>query len=165
MKKLNKKPFNAGVVAKKINVESIYNQMRQLIARRNSLQEKQQNLWKVIGRNHCDRREEMAKITNEIGQCTHKLNGLINKLCQYRKTHKAMKLACQYLNGEITRINKIINHQANTVNQVERGRWGLIDSSGRSHTDTTSLRNYIKIKKEQVAKLQQWKQVVQKYAA
>jgi hypothetical protein len=107
----------------------------------------------------------MSRISAEIGECTHKLNGLINNLCQYRKTHKAMNLADRYLQGEISRINKIIQHQENTANKVDRGVCCLINDSGVTHTNTSGLRSYIKTKKEQVAKLQQWKQVVQKYAA
>jgi len=163
MKNTNKKPFTAGVVAKKIDVESIYKQMQQALTKRNNLQDKHDELWKVIKRNHCDRSGQMATITKGIGQCTHKLNGLMNNLCQYRKTHKAMNLANRYLQGEISRINKIIQHQENTVNKVDRGWCCLINDSGVSHTDTSGLRRYIKTKKEQVAKLQKWKQVVQKY--
>ena len=110
MKKTNQKPF-ARVIAKKIDVESIYKQMQQVLAQRKALQEKQDELWKVIKRNHCNRSSQMDSITNGIGKCTHKLNGLISNLCQYRKTHKAMGLANRYLQGEIGRINKIIQHQ------------------------------------------------------
>lgn len=163
MKNTKRKPFNAGVVAKRIDVESIYKQMQQVLAKRNSLQEKQDELWKVIKRNHCNRSSQMSFISKEIGKCTHELNGLISQLCQYRKTHKAMNLADRYLQGEISRINKIIQSQTNTVNSVERGWSTLISASGVTDTDTSSLRRYIKLKQEQVAKLQKWKQVVERY--
>lgn len=164
MKKTNQKPF-ARVIAKKIDVESIYKQMQQVLAQRKALQEKQDELWKVIKRNHCNRSSQMDSITNGIGKCTHKLNGLISNLCQYRKTHKAMGLANRYLQGEIGRINKIIQHQQNAVNKVERGWSVLVRDTGVTHTDTSQLRRYIKLKQEQVAKLQKWQQVVQRYAA
>ena len=165
MKRINKRPFNAGVIERRIDVESIYNQMRQTIATRNELQKRHDELWKVIKKYDCDKSRLMDQIDNKIGACTHKLNGLIGNLCQYRKTHKAMTLAYRYLGGEIERINKIIHSKIKTINEVERGRCCLISSKGVTHTDTTALRNYVKTKQEQVARLQKWKQVVQKYAA
>ena len=76
-----------------------------------------------------------------------------------------MNLADRYLQGEISRINQIIQHQERTIHKVERGWTALINDSGVTHTDTSGLRQYIRQKQEQVAKLQKWRQVVQRYTA
>ncbi len=165
MNKTNRKPFNAGVVGKRIDIESIYRQMQHELAKRKDLQEKQDALWKIIKRNHCNRSAQMDDISRGIGKCTHRLNELISDLCQYKKNHKAMNLAYRYLTGEIERINKIIQHQTNTIYEVDRGYSTLVNDSGYTHTDTSNLRRYVNLKREQVAKLQKWKEVVSRYIA
>ena len=85
----------------KIDINSLYNELREALATRNSLEEKQRNLWSIIKRSKKDLNFEMNKIDIKIGENTHKINMIISKLSHYNKTHKAMSMAKDYLNKEI----------------------------------------------------------------
>ena len=161
--KIKKTQRKTGMNVMKIDIESIYHQMQSVITERERLQEEHDNLWIVIKRYHCDRSSQMNKITKKIGNCTYKLNKLISELCQFKKTHKAMNLAHSYLGREITRNLRIIESTKRLVSGVNAGRSCLISSSGVTDTDTYSLENYIKHKKEQVQRLEKWKRAVEKY--
>ena len=155
--------FKLGVRVKKIDIGAIYLQMKSVLAERAKLQKEQDELWSFIKRHKCNRSSQMAKITKSIGNSTHKLNKLINELCQYKKTHKAMNLAHDYIVSEINRINKIINYQVKLIRNVNAGYTSLIDSKGETSTDARSLESYVKMKREQVGKLEKWKRSVERY--
>ena len=159
----NRKQSRSGVIAKKIDVDSIYNQMIRALDERRRLQEEQKALWRVIKSNHCNKSSQMNAIDAKIGYSTHKLNKLISELCNYKKTHRAMNLAHDYITKELNRINKIINSKIELVRDVNAGRACLISSTGRTHTSTISQENYIRIKREQARKLENWKKAIERY--
>lgn len=146
-----------------IDVESVYRKLRDAIETRTAYQKRQDELWARIKRTHCDGHAEMTAIDNRIGQETHKINVLISELCKYRKTHKAMNLAESYLSSEIKRIAKITEKTERTIYQVNRGGGCLINSHGTRHTDTSDLEGYLAQKKNQMAKLEKWKQYVSQH--
>ena len=164
MKNQRKKTQNQnGMRGKRIDINSIYLQMKASIVERAVLQKEMDILWDRIKRYNCDRSTQMKEITEKIGKCTHKLNQLINELCQYRKTHRAMNLAHDYIVKEITRINKIVNSKKQLIAGVNRGSACLISSNGVTHTNTLSLENYVKQKTAQIASLEKWKRSVERY--
>lgn len=149
--------------ASKIDIASIYNQMRKELSERAQLQKEQDSLWSIIKRYNCNRSAQMSQITKKIGNSTHRLNQLINELCKYKKTHKAMNMAHDYIIREIERINKIINSKNKLIRDVNAGYSCLITSTGVTHTNTSDLENYIRLKREQVKKLENWKRSVERY--
>ena len=151
------------MTTKTININSIYYGMKEAIERRIRLQKKQDELWRTIKRTNSNHSAEMGNITKKIGEETHQINGYISSLCQYKKTHSAMKLANDYLSNEIRRINKIIDSNSNLVSRVKRGYTNLISSKGYTHSDTKNLENYVILKQNQVAKLKKWKEHVSRY--
>ena len=163
MKKTNKKQTNKGLGNAKVDVEKIYKQMQEAIRQRNALQKQMYNLWDVIKSHHCNREAQMTKVTRDIGNMTHRLNGLINELCRYNKTHRAMNLAYEFINSEITRTTKIISSRERSIWRTEAGLQCLIRDTGVTTTDTSELRDYVAKKKAQVQKLQTWKEHVQRY--
>ncbi len=165
MKKQKRKNSMIHVRALKIDIDSVYNDIKDAINNRTLLQKQQDELWRKIKIHHYNRSGEMRALNAKIGQQTHQINGCIARLCQYKKTHKAMNLACTYLEKEINRINKIIRYQENNIHRVNTGKIALISSEGITHTDTTVLKKYVTIKKEQRDKLTKWLQIVNKYKA
>lgn len=165
MKNNNLKQNNlkVGITTKTVNLDTIYNNMNSLYQKRTDLQEKQKNLWKVIGKNKCDKSTQMDKINKEIGTCTYKINNLINELLKFNKTHKAMNLAYKYLDGEITRTNKIIESKKKTIKNIECGKEIAITSTGKMTTNTSGLRSYVKQKEVTKNKLIKCKNHVEKY--
>ena len=163
--KTQKSQTRGSVNSKVVNIESIYRQMKDTLAKRAALQKRQDDLWVVIKKHHCNKRSEISTITKRIGQTTHRLNGLIGQLCIHKKTHKAMNLACLFLNSEIERATQIIHKQEENVRLTETGKRVLISSDGKITTSTRDLRKYIAEKKNQVSRLQKWKSHVQKYMA
>ena len=148
----------------KIDINSLYNKLREALATRNSLEEKQRNLWSIIKRSKKDLNFEMNKIDIKIGENTHKINMIISKLSHYNKTHKAMSMAKDYLNKEILRCEKIISKNKNTIYEVEHGYSMLISSRGYEHTNTFTLRNYVFKKEEQLLRMKKWLKAIEKYA-
>ena len=61
------------------------------------------------------------------------------------------------------RLKKIIKSNNITISLVEDGQSSLIDSRGYYSVNTSSLRTYVKQKKENYNKLSQWKLHVEKY--
>lgn len=165
MKNKTKRQTRTGLGCRVIDIESTYRQMKSVLQRRYDLQKRYHALWDEIHRTHCNRRNEMRSISNGIGETTHKLNGLISELCRYKKTHKAMNLAYQFINQEIDRATKIISKQEDNVRMTEAGRCSLITDEGIVTTNTRDLRKYVSLKKAQVQKLQAWKSHVKKYMA
>ena len=151
------------MTTKTIDINSIYHNMREAISRRNSLQSKQDELWRVIKRTHTNRSSEMSKLSKQIGVETHKINGYISSLCKYKKTHSAMKLANDYLSNEISRMTKIIRSNEETIRLVRCGRSTLISDTGIQTTDPRKLQEYVNKKKSQLNKLKTWKEHVSKY--
>ena len=68
-----------------------------------------------------------------------------------------MNLAINYINKEIVRVNGIIDYQKKVINDVKRGRCGLVNEYGIQHTNTHELEEYVDLKKSQVNKLINWK--------
>ena len=151
------------MTTKTIDINSIYHNMREAISRRNSLQSKQDELWRVIKRTHTNHSSEMSKLSKQIGVETHKINGYISSLCKYKKTHSAMKLANDYLSNEISRIEKIIKSKKEAIRLVRCGRSTLIRDTGTKTTDTSGLQEYVNKKESQLNKLKTWKEHVSKY--
>ena len=148
-----------------IDINSIYNSLKNAISERIEAQKRQEQLWSIIKRTRTNHEKEMDRIDQQIGNATHKVNKVISQLCQYKKTHKAMNLAYEYLKKEMERISKIIDSKTRLANDVERGRATYITSAGRTITDTTEQRKYIKKKTEQYYKLQNWLKYVSRYLA
>lgn len=155
--------LRTGITTKTVNLDTIYNNMNSLYQKRTQLQERQKNLWKEIGKTKCNKSTQMNKINNEIGTCTYKINNLINELLQFKKTHKAMNLAYKYLNGEITRTDKIIESKKKSIKNIECGKEIAITSTGKMTTNTKELRTYVKQKEETRNKLMKCKNHVEKY--
>ena len=151
------------VRGQRINIDGLYNQLKNALDQRVKYQGEHDKIWSYIKRTNNNGTQKLDVVDKKIGACTHKINQLIAQLCKYKKTHKAMKLANDYLSKEINRIEKIINSNSTLINNVDRGRNTLISSSGVEHTNTTNLKKYVKLKKEQKAKLVQWKQYVSQY--
>ena len=151
------------MTTKTIDINSIYHNMREAISRRNSLQSKQDELWRVIKRTHTNRSSEMSKLSKQIGVETHKINGYISSLCKYKKTHSAMKLANDYLSNEISRMNKIIKHNEKRIKLVNKGKQIIVKGDGTQTTNTRELVDYVKSRKAILAKLRNWKDHVSKY--
>ena len=147
----------------KININEIYNKMHYQLKERAFWQQKQKDLWALISSTNENHHKEMIQIDKKIGQTTHELNKLINELCQYKKTDKAMNLAYSYILSEMERIKKIIKSKNKLISDVENGITGLIDDTGYCHVNTSGLRTYVKQKKECYNKLNQWKIHVEKY--
>lgn len=152
-----------GFTTRTININEIYSDMKETLANRVYYQSKQDDLWKTIKRYHVNKSREMDEIDDHIGNCTHKMNQLIGELCKYKKTHKAMNLAYDYLEKEIDRIQRIIDSKNRIIHDVRMGRMGLISSSGVSHTDPSNLINYVAKKNGQLMKLINWRDYVLKY--
>ena len=165
MKNKSKKQTRTGLGCKVIDIESTYKKMKETLQKRYDLQRRYHELWSVIKRNHCNRNSEMERLSDGIGETTHRLNGLISELCHYKKTHKAMNLAYQFINQEIDRATKIIGSNEGKIRDTEAGRCSLITAEGIVTTDTRSLRQYVNGKRAQVQKLQAWKNHVKKYMA
>ena len=151
------------MTTKTIDINSIYHNMRESISRRNSLQSKQDELWRVIKRTHTNHSSEMKRIVEKIGAETHRINGYISSLCKYKKTHSAMKLANDYLSNEISRMDKIIRSNEETIRLVRCGRATLISDTGIQTTDPRKLQEYIDKKKLQLNKMKGWKNHVSRY--
>lgn len=137
--------------------------MRATISQRAKAQERQRELWGIIKRTESNRSKEMEAITKQIGDATHKLNYLITQLCQYKRTHKAMNLAYQYIKKEIDRIDGIIRGKERAIYLVSIGQKCWITDEGVSHTDSTNMRKYVELKRNQRNKLQNWLNYVSRY--
>ena len=161
-KKTNGGNRNGACVSRTINVDAIYAKLKSALGNRASLQELHDKEWVIIKRG-IDRDAQLDKIDNAIGRQTHKVNKLLSELTQYRKTHRAMNLAYDYVSREITRIERIVSHWQNTIREVDAGRRGLINSHGVSHTNTTNLKNYVAKKRQQLSKLNGWKSHLSHY--
>lgn len=151
------------VVSKKIDIESLYTRLRNGINKRLEWQERQDDLWVYIKKTNNNRIKKMKKINFEIGKSTHEINKILNELTKYKKTHNAMNMAYNYLENEISRINKIINKWKKTVNDVEAGRKLLISADGTEDTDTRTSKNYIKKKEKQLSNYKKWREHVKSY--
>lgn len=162
-KKTNSGNRNGACVSKPINVDAIYAKLKTALANRASLQAEYDREWEIIKRRRIDRTEELDRIDRAIGRQTHAVNQLLSELTQYRKTHRAMNLAYDYVSREINRIERIVAHWQNTIREVDAGRSSLISSRGVSHTNTTGLKNYVAKKRQQLAKLKGWKDHLSHY--
>lgn len=162
---INKKPKfeKRTFVAKTIDIESLYRKLKSSLEKRAGYQEAQENLWKFIKKTESNRSAEMERIDNEIGKNTHEINIILSELTQYKKTHKAMNLAYNYLQNEINRTKKIIEKWRETISKVEGGRSVLITSEGNTHTNTNNARNYVKKKNDQLLKLEKWSNHIRNY--
>lgn len=158
----NNRNYN-GFTTRTININGIYSDMKETLSKRAYFQQQQDNLWATIKRYHVDRSRQMDEIDEHIGKYTHEMNKLIGELCKYKKTHKAMNLAYDYLDKEIIRIQRIIDSQNKLIYDVRMGRRGLINSNGVSHRDPSGLINYVAQKEIQMAKLKNWKSYVARY--
>ena len=156
-KKTNGGNRNGACVSRTINVDAIYAKLKTALANRASLQALHDEEWRIIKSRHVDRNAQLEKIDNAIGGQTHRVNLLLSELTQYRKTHRAMNLAYDYVSREITRLERIVSSKQTLVRDVDCGRTGLINSHGVSHTNTTNLKNYIAKKRQQLSKLKGWK--------
>ena len=161
-KKTNGGNRNGACASRTINIDAIYAKLKTALANRVSLQALQDKEWEIVKRG-VDRDAQLDAITDAIGRQTHEVNQLLSKLTQYRKTHRAMNLAYDYVSREITRIERIVAHWQNTIREVDAGRSSLISSRGVSHTNTTNLKNYVAKKRQQLSKLNGWKSHLSHY--
>lgn len=164
-KKTNGGNYNGACMSKTINVDAIYAKLKTALANRAALQAAYDREWEIVKRRRIDRTEELDRIDHAIGKQTHVVNQLLSELTQYRKTHRAMNLAYDYVSREITRIERIVAHWQNTIREVDAGRSFLINSRGVSHTNTTNLKNYVAKKRQQLSKLNGWKSHLSRYRA
>ena len=164
MKNINKKQnYKKGITTRTIDINGIYNNMKSVLSKRAYYQQQQKELWVVIKRYGSDKSREMDVIDEHIGKCSYDMNKLIGELCQYKKTHKAMNLAYDYLDREINRIKKIISSKNELIYEVRIGYTNLISSRGVTHSDPTNLINYVAKKEGQLRRLENWRNVVSKY--
>ena len=119
------------------------------------LSEELDKKWAAIKRDHKDRRQEFNEIVEAIGDHTFKINYLINNLAFNHISGKAVAVANKYLNEEIVRNKRIIEYTQYVIDGCKAGKWKIITSAGRIHTDTTSLEEYIVWKNEQNDKLRE----------
>ena len=137
-----------------INTADIDNQLHQHLANRARLQEEQDRLWDKVHRGY-NCQSEMNAVDKKIGNNTYAIDALINKLIKARcRSGRAFHMSVGYLKNEIARNQRIISKWTNIINDVERGRSGLIRCDGHRHSNTTSLRGYVAKKKQKTAQLQ-----------
>ncbi len=149
---------------KRIDIESVYRELKSTIAKREELQKEYKRLWGEVKRTKSNRyASQIEGVGSQIGATTHRINQLIGELCQYKRTHKAMNLAYNYLVKEIQRLRNIINHRESCCERVERGESTFIDQCGRTHKDTNDARMDIARRKEQLKKLERWLEYVSRY--
>jgi len=164
MRKISNNQNNKkGVTTRTIDINDIYDEMKAAISKRVYYQKQQEILAKKVKRSGVSMSKQIDDVMVNIGKCTHKINCLISKLCKYRKTHKAMKLAYDYLGNEIDRINNIIVKQNELIFDVKSGKSAVINSFGVMSTDISSLIKYISNKEKQLKKLEAWKNYVSNY--
>lgn len=162
IQKQNKARNYGGQYAQRIDINVIHNQLQQALSERNKAQAQHDNAWDMI-KNGYNGRSRLNEADRLIGNNTHKLNQLIGQLSKYRKTHRAMNLANKYLNIEIERNRRIIQSQRRLIKDVNAGYKSLIDSKGITHTDPTSLINYVARKENQLKRLQKWQDTIKLY--
>ena len=153
---------NKNFKTQSINIDSIYTDLKAKMSKRQQLQGSYENMLRQV-KSGKGKSRELSNLSNQIGGQTHAIHQIISKLCQYTKTHKAMKLANDYLSGEIKRSENIINKWNNKIRAVESGREILIDSNGNMTTNTKDARAYVKQKQESLNRLKKWKKHVSKY--
>ncbi len=149
--------------ARRIDIDAIYNALRAAIKNRNRWQEEQRKLWSIIKKTKANHKNEMDAIGRHIGEETHKINCLISQLCQYKRTHKAMNLAYEYLKREIERLNEIIKRRREYAELVRAGKAYYQLDDGTMSTNPNTDREYINQKMAQRSKLQNWLNYVSRY--
>ena len=162
-KKVNGGKRNGACVSKPINVDAIYVKLKSALENRSSLQAAQDREWDIVKSMGFDRTDELVRIDKAIGNQTHKVNLLLSELTQYRKTHRAMNLAYDYVSREITRIERIVSHWQRIIRDVDAGRSVIVTSRGVSHTNTANAKNYVAKKRQQLSKLNGWKSHLSRY--
>ena len=137
------------------NTVAIANKLRQHLAERARLQQRQDELWSIIRRYECDRSSEMSQISRQIGANTYAIDGLINQLIRAGgRSTQAHYMAIDYLKREIARNQRIVASRDNMVRQVQRGKMVYINSEGVIHSDVSGQMRYVAKKKQKVAQLQ-----------
>ena len=145
-----------------INLDQIYTALKSKLEKRANLQTKMDAEWNKVRAGY-NRKEELSRITKQIGAQTHEINKLISELCKFNKTHKAMNMANGYLQTEIKRVQRIIESWRKTISDVDRGYKYLIDSSGHTTTSTKESKAYLNSKINTLQKLQKWQNHVRRY--
>ena len=148
----------------RIDIDAIYRELKSAIEERARLEIEQKSVWDYVKRYNADRSERLIRINAGIADCTHRINLQLSQLSRYNKTHRAMQLAKTYLESEIARLQRITNRWDWIIRDVEAGRSCLINGSGRSSTDTTSSREYLKSRYERIARLTKWLEHVKRFA-
>ena len=143
-------------------IDRLYNDLRDALRVRADVQREQKQLWDRIKSTHRDYSAEMIRIDKRIGSATHRVNGIISQLSHLNKTHRAMNLAFTYLCSEETRVQKIIESNKKMIRDVESGHQYLIRSTGIVDTNTASVRQYVKLKQDQLSKIRNWKKSIQR---
>jgi predicted transcriptional regulator len=149
----------------KINLDAIYRQMSCALHQRALLQSQLEDQWRSVRATHCNRHEEINKISKKIGENTYLMDGLVGQLCQYRKSHQAMNLAADYLRKEIERTQKIVAKWERGLAQVNTGKAVLLSSDGNIHIDTASTQNYVAGRRLRIQSLQKRLAYVNQYLA
>ena len=137
--------------------------MNALIAERIKWTQKQKDLWKEIHRTGRNRSEEMSAISKRIGECTHEINSNIAVLARCKQTHVVMKIANDYLNGEIQRVKKIIGKWSDYVAIVKSGRGTFINDDGTKTTSPKVGIDYLNAKQKTLDRLVGWKNSISKH--
>lgn len=162
MKKQNTKRSNLRVTS--INIDVLARDLKKALAKRAELQNWAEQLWGKIRKTHRNYDSSMSSLTRAIGDNTNKINKIIGKLCQYKKTHEAMRTARNYLQGEIARCKKIISSWERAVREVDSGQRALVRSTGEVHTDTRNAKEYIAKKQQQLNRMERWLKHIERYA-
>lgn len=159
----NNNNYKKGMTTQRINIGAIYTRLQQAIANRNHYQAEMNRLKYYIGHYKVNKSAEIDRLTQKLGSCTHEINLLISQLCQYKKTHRAMNLAYDYLSREIDRNIMICQKNVELIKDVKSGRRSLVYSTGVVTYDYKPLLKYVEKKMEQLKKQRKWLEYVKRY--
>jgi hypothetical protein len=146
-----------------IDISRIYFELKETIETRITAQEKQKELWQIVKRTSSDVTYEMDRVTNVIKDSTYRLDKLIGQLSKYKQRHSAMKLAYDYLNGEISRVQKIIDSREGYRDKVRRGESRYIYSDGSHDYSPNADNEYIQSRYNRLTKLKSWRDLISNY--
>lgn len=139
---------------RRLNISALRSEFKTCLAKRASLQRIHDSLWNQIKQGY-NRKQQLDNTDAQIGKQTHTINYIISKLIKSGQMNNVdCSMARNYLQSEIARNQRIVDYWIKSINKVERGRAGLISSSGVHHTNTSSLRQYVTQKKFKIAEAQ-----------
>ena len=138
-----------------INTAAIGDKLHKHLAERAKLQQKQDQLWSVIKRDHRNHSSEMKRISDQIGANTYAIDGLINQLIHAGgRPCRAHYSAIDYLKREIARNQRIASRWEQNIREVRSGIRPFICSDGTITWDVSSAIRYVEKKKQKFGQLQ-----------